>query len=105
MTMTRLIRAELRKLTSTRMPWAFLLVLLTIAAINAFAVIAGTDFDGSKGFISTEADQQSLVAFAANGFSWPHCLARSPWPVNMDITRLFPPSWRPPNDIAPCWLS
>lgn len=68
MTMTRLIRAELRKLTSTRMPWAFLLVLLTIAAINAFAVIAGTDFDGSKGFISTEADQQSLVAFAANGF-------------------------------------
>lgn len=68
MTMTRLIRAELRKLTSTKMPWAFLLVLLTIAAINAFAVIAGTDFDGSKDFISTEADQQSLVAFAANGF-------------------------------------
>ena len=68
MTMKRLIRSELRKLTSTKMPWAFLGVLVAIAGINAFAVIAGTDFDGSKDFISTEADQQSLVAFAANGF-------------------------------------
>lgn len=66
MTMTRLIRAELRKLTSTKMPLAFLLVLLAIAGINAVAVIWGTDFDGSKTFISTEADQQSLMAFAAN---------------------------------------
>ena len=68
MTMTRLIRSELRKLTSTKMPLAFLLVLVAIAAINAFAVIAGTDMDGSKAFISTEADQQSLMAFAANAF-------------------------------------
>lgn len=66
MTWTRLIRAELRKLTSTRMPWAFLAVLVAIAGINASAVIWGTDFDGSKAFISTAEDQRSLIAFAAN---------------------------------------
>lgn len=66
MTWTRLLRAELRKLTTTKMPWAFLAVLAAIGAINATAVIAGTDFDGSKAFISTAADQRSLVAFAAN---------------------------------------
>lgn len=66
MTVRRLIRAELRKLTTTRMPWAFLAVLVVIAATNAFAVIAGTDMDGSKTFISTADDQQSLIAFAAN---------------------------------------
>jgi ABC-2 type transport system permease protein len=62
----RLVRAELRKLTTTRMPWAFLAVLIAIAAINASAVIWGTDFDGSKGFISTADDQRSIIAFAAN---------------------------------------
>ena len=66
MTMTRLVRSELRKLTTTKMPWAFLAVLAVLAGINAFAVIAGTDMDGSKAFIATEADQQSLMAFAAN---------------------------------------
>jgi hypothetical protein len=68
MTMTRLIRSELRKLATTKMPLAFLCVLITIAALNAFAVIAGTDMDGSKAFIATEADQQSLMAFAFNAF-------------------------------------
>jgi ABC-2 type transport system permease protein len=48
------------------MPWVFLAVLVGMAAINALAVVAGTDMDGSKAFISTEADQRSLVAFAAN---------------------------------------
>lgn len=66
MTWARLVRAELRKLTSTRMPWAFLAVLFVIATINASAVIWGTDFDGSKGFISTADDQLSLISFAAN---------------------------------------
>ncbi len=66
MTWARLVRAELRKLTTTNMPWAFLAVLVVISAINAFAVIWGTDFDGTKTFISTAADQQSLIAFAAN---------------------------------------
>jgi hypothetical protein len=69
MTIRRLIRSELRKLTTTKMPWAFLAVLVVLAGINAFAVIAGTDFDGSKAFISTAADQQSLMAFAANAFA------------------------------------
>lgn len=68
MTMTRLIRSEIRKLATTKMPLAFLAVLVVIAALNAFAVISGTDMDGSKTFISTEADQQSLMAFAFNAF-------------------------------------
>ena len=34
-TVTRLIRSELRKLTTTRMPVAFLIVLVAIAALNA----------------------------------------------------------------------
>ena len=68
MTVKRLLRSELRKLTSTKMPLAFIAVLVVIAALNAFAVISGTDMDGSKAFISTEADQQSLMAFAFNAF-------------------------------------
>ncbi len=69
MNMIRLTRSELRKLTSTKMPWAFLAVLVALAGLNAFAVVAGTDFDGSKAFIATEADQQSLMAFAANALA------------------------------------
>lgn len=67
-TMQRLIRSEFRKLTTTKMPVVFFGVLVVIAALNAFAVIAGTDMDGSKAFIATAADQQSLMAFAANAF-------------------------------------
>ncbi|MDH3708172.1 MAG: ABC transporter permease subunit [Acidimicrobiia bacterium] len=66
MNMARLLRAELRKLATTRMPLAFLAVLVAIGAVNAAAVIWGTDFDGSKTFISTAADQRSLVAFGSN---------------------------------------
>jgi len=61
-----LLRSELLKLTTTRMPVAFGAVLVVLAVVNGFAVAAGTDMDGSKTFISTGADQQSLVAFAAN---------------------------------------
>ncbi len=68
MSTTRLIRSELRKLTTTKMPVAFVAVLMAIAGLNAFAVVAGTDMDGSKAFIATEADQQSLMAFAFNAF-------------------------------------
>ncbi len=64
--MNDLIHSELRKLTTTRMPLAFGAVLIVLAAINGIAVAVGTDMDGSKTFISTGADQQSLVAFAAN---------------------------------------
>jgi ABC-type transport system involved in multi-copper enzyme maturation permease subunit len=62
----RTVRAEIRKLTSTKMPLAFLIVFAVIGTATAIAVAAGTDMDGSKTFISTAADQQSLMAFAAN---------------------------------------
>lgn len=69
MTTTRPVRSEIRKLTTTKMPWAFLGVLAALAGLNAFAVIAGTDMDGSKAFIASAADQQSLMAFAANALA------------------------------------
>jgi len=62
----RTMRAELPKLTTTKMPLAFLVVLAVIGATTATAVAFGTDMDGSKTFISTAADQQSLMAFAGN---------------------------------------
>ncbi len=66
MTWLRLVRAEIRKLTTTKMPWGFLAVLVVIAGIDAAVVAFGTDMDGSKAFIATAADQQSLMAFAFN---------------------------------------
>ena len=66
MTWTNLLRSEIRKLTTTRMPLAFVAVLVVLAATNGVAVAVGTDMDGSKSFIATGADQQSLMAFAAN---------------------------------------
>lgn len=68
MTWLRNLRSELRKLTTTRMPLAFLGVIIVLAGITAAAVVWGTDMDGSKTFISTAADQQSLMAFAGNAF-------------------------------------
>lgn len=65
-TWMRLLRAEIRKLTTTKMPWGFLAVLVLIAGIDAAVVMFGTDMDGSKNFIATAADQQSLMAFAFN---------------------------------------
>ena len=61
-----LLRAELRKLWTTKMPLGFLGVLVVISAINAVAIIYGHDADGTKGFIATREDQRSLLAFAAN---------------------------------------
>jgi hypothetical protein len=66
MTWLRLVRAELRKLSTTKMPWGFLAVLVVIAGLDALAVAVGTDMDGSKGFIATAADQQSMMAFGTN---------------------------------------
>jgi len=63
---TNLLRSELRKVATTNMPLAFLAVLVVLAVTNGVAVAIGTDMDGSKTFISTGFDQQSLVAFAAN---------------------------------------
>jgi ABC-type transport system involved in multi-copper enzyme maturation permease subunit len=66
MKVRNLFRSELRKLSTTAMPLAFVAVLVVLAGINAFAVAFGTDADGTKGFISTADDQRSLVAFATN---------------------------------------
>ena len=66
MTWLSLVRAEIRKLTTTKLPWAFLSVLVVIACLDAAVVAFGTDMGGSKAFIATAADQQSLMAFAFN---------------------------------------
>jgi len=66
MTWLRLVRGELRKLTTTKMLWGFLAVLVLLAGLDAAVVAFGTDMDGSKTFVSTAADQQSLMAFAFN---------------------------------------
>ncbi len=65
-TTLRLVRGEIRKLTTTKLPWGFLAVLVVIAGLDAAVVAFGTDMDGSKAFVSTAADQQSLMAFAFN---------------------------------------
>jgi ABC-2 type transport system permease protein len=62
----RLIRGEIRKLTTTKLPWAFLAVLVVIAGLDTAVVAFATDADGSKAFVATAADQQSLMAFAFN---------------------------------------
>ena len=66
MTWLRLVRAEIRKLTTTKMPWGFLAVLIVIAGLDAAVVVFATEMDGSKAFVATAADQQSLMAFAFN---------------------------------------
>jgi ABC-2 type transport system permease protein len=66
MTWVRLVRAELRKITTTRLLWGFLAVLALIAALNASLIIFATDADGTKGFIATAEDQRTLLAFGYN---------------------------------------
>ena len=51
---------------TTRLLWGFLVALVAIAAIDALAIVLGTDMDGSKTFISTAEDQRSLLAFGVN---------------------------------------
>ena len=63
---TKLIRSEIRRLTTTRMPLAFLAVLGAMAALNAAIVAWGSDADGTQTFLSTALDQKSLIAFSAN---------------------------------------
>ncbi len=66
MTWRRLVRSEIRKLTTTKLPWAFVVVSAVIATLDAAVVAFGTDMDGSKAFVSTAADQKSLMAFGFN---------------------------------------
>jgi len=62
----QLVRSEIRRLTTTRMPLAFLVMLGAFAALNAAIVAWGADADGTQTFLSTALDQQSLVSFSAN---------------------------------------
>lgn len=66
MSWSSLTRSEIRKLTTTKMPLGFVAVLIALATLNGVAVAVGTDMDGTKTFISTAGDQQSLIAFAPN---------------------------------------
>jgi ABC-type transport system involved in multi-copper enzyme maturation permease subunit len=66
MTWLRLVRGEIRKLTTTKLPWGFLAVVILMAALDAAVVAFGTDMDGSKAFVATAADQRSFMAFAFN---------------------------------------
>jgi ABC-2 type transport system permease protein len=66
MIMLRLVRGEIRKLTSTKLPWGFVAVLVLIAGLDAAVVAFGTDMGGSKAFVATATDQRSLMAFAFN---------------------------------------
>ncbi len=62
----QLVRSEIRRLTTTRMPLAFLVMLGAFAALNAAVVAWGADADGTQTFLSTALDQQSLISFSAN---------------------------------------
>jgi ABC-2 type transport system permease protein len=62
----QLVRSEIRRITTTRMPLAFLVMLGVFAALNAAVVAWGSDADGTQTFLSTALDQQSLVSFSAN---------------------------------------
>jgi ABC-2 type transport system permease protein len=66
MTNAKPVRSEIRRLTTTRMPLAFLAVLGVMAALNAAVVAWGSDADGTQTFLSTALDQRSLIAFSAN---------------------------------------
>ena len=66
MTWLRLVRAELRKIGTTRMPWGFLAFVAVMAALNAALILFVTEPDGSKAFIATAEDQRTLLAFGFN---------------------------------------
>lgn len=62
----KLVRSEVRRLTTTRMPLAFLAILGVMAGFNAAITAWGSDADGTQAFLSTALDQSSFVAFSAN---------------------------------------
>ena len=66
MTWLRLLRAELRKITTTKMPWGFLAFVALMAVLNAALILFVTEPDGSKSFIATAEDQRTLLAFGFN---------------------------------------
>ena len=74
MTMLRLLRGEIRKLTTTKLPWGFLAVLVVVAGLDAAVVAFGTDMDGSKAFVATAATKR-LHAGSVSGQTRSRCPA------------------------------
>ena len=66
MTWTRLLRSELRKHATTRLPLWFLGALLVIAVAVAAAVLIGAGTDDAEGLFDTMTAQRSLLAFGTN---------------------------------------
>lgn len=66
MTGFRLLKAESRKLVTTRLPWGFLGALVLFSIIVAVAVVLGSATDDAVGFVDTAEAQRSLLAFGTN---------------------------------------
>lgn len=66
MTATRLLRAEVRKLTTTRLPLWFLATTMLLALSVAAAVLLGAGTDDAAGMFGTLASQRSLLSFGTN---------------------------------------
>lgn len=66
MTWLRLLKAEGRKLATTRLPWGFLGALVLFSVIVAVAVVHGSATDDALGFVDTAQAQRSLLAFGSN---------------------------------------
>lgn len=62
----RSLRSELRKLTTTTLPFWFLGGLLLMAVAVAAAVLLGVGTDDAEGLFGTLAEQTSLLAFGTN---------------------------------------
>lgn len=66
MTWLRLLRAEIRKLTTTKLPAGFFAALVVISVVVAVAVILGAGTDDAGGLFDTADAQRSLLAFGGN---------------------------------------
>lgn len=66
MTWLRLLKAEGRKLVTTRLLWGFLGALVLFSVIVAIAVVLGSATDDAVGFVDTSEAQRSLLAFGSN---------------------------------------
>lgn len=66
MTWFRLLKAEGRKLVTTRLLWGFLGALVLFSVIVAVAVVLGSGTDDAVGFVDTSEAQRSLLAFGSN---------------------------------------
>jgi ABC-2 type transport system permease protein len=66
MTGFRLLKAEGRKLVTTRLLWGFLGALVLFSVVVAVAVVLGSGTDDAVGFVDTSEAQRSLLAFGTN---------------------------------------